>query len=225
MTVDVKRTWYHACICKWIRGLPIVFIAHHSIENYDEDVVIIDIIAIDQDALLVTIVLTIPQFLAIDKASNKLTLLPTPAINCNFLDAINRIKGVSINHLPPPANGEDAIVVYQTNQEEIQDVEMMNNLAVVEEDATVREQTTQCQLTIHTYIDSIVIITPLKEFHAQLKRNSETKRIKSAFTSARLTDTAKRVSNIIGRKPLSQQPVLVAIWINSLALRLIALSA
>ena len=32
--------------------------------------------------------------------------------------------------------------------------------------------------------------------------------IKNAFTSVGLTDTAKRVANIIGRKPPAQQPVL-----------------
>ena len=51
-------------------------------------------------------------------------------------------------------------------------------------------------------------VTPLKEFHAQLKRNSKTKRITAAFTSAGLTDTAKRVTNIIGRKLPAQHPVL-----------------
>ena len=62
MTVDAMKTQYHASICKWIRGLATVFIAQHGIENYDEDVAVMDIIAINQDAFLVPIRLTIPSF-------------------------------------------------------------------------------------------------------------------------------------------------------------------
>jgi hypothetical protein len=56
-------------------------------ENYNKDGVVMDIIAINQDALLVPEGLTIPQFLVVYKITNKLPLLPTPTINCNFLNA------------------------------------------------------------------------------------------------------------------------------------------
>ena len=57
-----------------------------------------------------------------------------------------------------------------------------------EEEIAIGGQATLCQIIVKTYVDSIA--TPLEEFHAQLKRNSKTKRIKTAFTSAGLTDTA-----------------------------------
>ena len=78
MTVDAMKTWYHASICKWIRGLATVFIAQHGIENYDEDIAVMDIITNNQDDLLVPVGLTVPQFLALSKATHKLPLLPNP---------------------------------------------------------------------------------------------------------------------------------------------------
>ena len=172
-------------------------------KNYNKDDVVKDIIAINQDALLVPVGLTIPQFLAVYKTTTKLSLLPTPTVNCNFQDAIDRINGESSNPPPsPPANGEDALVIYKPSQEEIQDKEMINVLTIVEEEVAIGGQATLCRLITKTYIYSIV--TPLEKFHAQLKRNAETKRIKAVFTSAGLTDTAECVANIICRKPPAQ---------------------
>jgi hypothetical protein len=202
------RTLYHASICEWIRGLVTVFIAQQGIENYNGDVTIMDIIAINQDALLVPLGLTIPQFLVVYKSSNKLPLLPTPTVKCNFQNYIEKINGEST--IPPPLPNEDenenVIVVHNANQEQLEDKEMVNALEEVEQEVAIGGHTTLYQLIMKTYVDSIV--TPLEEFHAQLKRNSEVKRIKNAFNSAGLTDTAERVANIIGREPPSQQPVL-----------------
>ena len=77
-----------------------------------------DIITVNQDDLLVPVGLTIPHFLAIYKAANKLPLLPNPTVHCDFQNAIDRINGVS--NAPPPLpddndNGVDAIVVYNPN--------------------------------------------------------------------------------------------------------------
>ena len=47
MTVNAMKTWYHASICKWIRGLATVFIAQQGIKNYNGDVEIMDIITIN----------------------------------------------------------------------------------------------------------------------------------------------------------------------------------
>ena len=207
MTVDAMRTRYHASICKWIRGIATVFIAQQGIENYNGDAAIMDIIAIDQDTLLVPLGLTIPQFLSVYKTSNKLPLLPTPTVNCTFQNVIDQINGASINPPPLPNEDENVIVVYNQNQnQQDQDEEMVNALDEVEQQVAIGGRTIVYQLIKKVYIDSIV--TPLEEFHAQLKRNAEVKRIKNAFTSAGLTDTAERVAEIIGREPPAQQPVL-----------------
>ena len=87
------KTQYHTSICKWIRGLATVFIAQQGIKNYNGDVAIMDIIAINQDALLVPVGLTIPQFLAVYKLSTKLTFLPTPTVHSNFQNAVEQING------------------------------------------------------------------------------------------------------------------------------------
>ena len=207
MTADAMKTQYHASICKWIRGLAAVFIAQQGIENYNGDVAIMDIIAINWESLLVTVGLTIPQFLAVYKMSNKLPFLPTPTVICNFQSAIDSINGVSI--LPPlPKDRKDSIIVHNhnPNQKEIQDEEMVNALTQVEEEVAIGGPTTLCQLITKVYIDSIV--TPLKEFYAQLKRNAKTKWIKAAFTSAGIMDTANRVASIMGHKPPAHQPFL-----------------
>jgi hypothetical protein len=106
MTVDGMKTRYHASICKWIRGIATVFIAQQGIKNYNEDAAIMDIIAIDQDALLVPFGLTIPQFLSVYKTSNKLPLLPTPSVQCNFQNVIDQINGDSTK-VPPLTNKEE----------------------------------------------------------------------------------------------------------------------
>jgi hypothetical protein len=80
MTIDAMKTRYHASIFKWIRRLATVFIAQQGFKNYNGDVAIMDLIAIDQGALLVPIGLIIPQFLFVYKTSCKLPLLPTPCV-------------------------------------------------------------------------------------------------------------------------------------------------
>ena len=161
MTVDAMKTWYHASICKWIRGIATVFIAQQSIENYNGDAAIMDIIAIDQDVLLVPLGLTIPQFfLFVYKTSNKLPLLPTPTVNCTFQNVINQINGASINPPPLPNKDDNVIAVYNPNQEQLQDKEMVNALDKVEQKVAIGGRTILYQLINKIYIDSI--ITPSK---------------------------------------------------------------
>ena len=91
-----------------------------------------DISATNQDNLIVIIGLTIPQFLAVYKASNKLPFLPTPTVHCNFQNTIEQINREAYNPSPLPDNREDVIVVYNPNQEDIQDKEMVNALAGID---------------------------------------------------------------------------------------------
>ena len=51
-------------------------------------------------------------------------------------------------------------------------------------------------------------IEPIEKFHLQRKENDETKRIKAAFTSPRLTEAAQRIATVIANEPPAQMPVL-----------------
>jgi len=82
----------------------------------NRDIEIMDIIAINQDTLLVPLRLTIPQFLFVYKTSNKLPLLPTPSVQCNFQNVIDQINGDSTK-LPHLTNKEENLIVsYNPNQ-------------------------------------------------------------------------------------------------------------
>ncbi len=200
ITVGAKKARYHACICKWIRGLAKVSLAQQGILNYNEDVVVMDLLDRDRDALLVPIGMSVARFLAIYKKANKLPYLPPPTVDCDFQHLIDICNGAP----PPPNDGEDVIVVQRA--EENEDEEMVNMVNALLAEETIGGRTTLLDLIQKTYIDSI--ITPLEVFHEQIKKNDEVKRIKAAFTSARLNDTAERVADVIGREPPAQQPVL-----------------
>jgi hypothetical protein len=90
-------------------------IAIDRIKNYNGDVAIMDLIAIDQGALLVPIGLTIPQFLFVYKTSCKLPLLPTPTVQCTFQNVIDQINGASIKPPPLPNKDDNVIVAYNPN--------------------------------------------------------------------------------------------------------------
>ena len=53
MNVEAKRSRYNAAICKWIWGLAQAFIVQQNIYNYNEDVAVLDLIAGNQDDILV----------------------------------------------------------------------------------------------------------------------------------------------------------------------------
>ncbi len=72
MNVKAKRERYRATICKWICWLAQAFIAQHGINNYNEDVAVMDLIASAPDDILVPLGITLPNFLAAYKVANQL---------------------------------------------------------------------------------------------------------------------------------------------------------
>jgi hypothetical protein len=70
MNVEAKRERYRASICKWIHGLAQAFIPQHGINNYNEDVAVMDLIASALDNILVPLGITLPKFLAAYKEAN-----------------------------------------------------------------------------------------------------------------------------------------------------------
>jgi hypothetical protein len=87
MNVEAKRTRYYAAICKWIRGLAQAFIAQQNIYNYNEDAAVLDLLAGNQEDILVSLGIPLNKFLAAYKTANNLQGIPTPTINFNFQDA------------------------------------------------------------------------------------------------------------------------------------------
>ncbi len=72
MNVKANRERYCAAICKWIGGLAQAFIAQHGINNYNEDVTAMVLIASTPEDILVPLGITLPKFLAAYKAANQL---------------------------------------------------------------------------------------------------------------------------------------------------------
>ena len=72
LNVEAKRTRFHFAICKWMRGLAAAFIAQTGVTNYNEDVAIMDLIAVHQDDVLASLAIPLPKFLAAYKAANNL---------------------------------------------------------------------------------------------------------------------------------------------------------
>ncbi len=94
MNVKAKRERYRATICKWIHGLAQAFIMQHGINNYNEDVAVMDLIASAPDDILVPLGITLPKFLAAYKAANQLQGgIPTPTVDFNFQNELNHING------------------------------------------------------------------------------------------------------------------------------------
>jgi hypothetical protein len=93
LNVEAKKIRYFTAVCKWIRGLAQVFIAQKNIRNYSEDVAVLDLIASNQDKVLASLGIPLPNFLAAYKAANNLQGIPTPTINFNFQEELNRANG------------------------------------------------------------------------------------------------------------------------------------
>jgi hypothetical protein len=74
------------------------------------------------------------------------------------------------------------------------------------ESAAIGGRATICRLIFDAIVKGT--IEPIRKFHAQLKENDETKRIKAAFTLPRLNEAAKRVAFVIANEPPAQMPVL-----------------
>jgi hypothetical protein len=90
MNVKAKKTRYYTAICKWILGLAQAFITQQNIYKYNEDVPVLDLIAGNQDDILVLLRIPLHNFLL-----NNLQGLPTPTINFNFQHQLDRINGTA----------------------------------------------------------------------------------------------------------------------------------
>ena len=63
LNFEAKKRRYNTAICKWIRGLAEVFIVQQNIYNYNEDVAVLDLIAGNQDDILVSLGIPLNKFL------------------------------------------------------------------------------------------------------------------------------------------------------------------
>ncbi len=95
MNVKAKQTIYYATICKLVWGLDQAFIVQHKIYNFNKDVAVLDLIADNQDNILVLLGIPFPKFLAAYKVAHNLQGIPTPTINFNFQDKLDRINGTA----------------------------------------------------------------------------------------------------------------------------------
>jgi hypothetical protein len=69
------------------------FIVQEGIPNYNEDVAVMDLLALSQDKNLALLAIPLQHFLAAYKvATNLLGEIPTPTVTCNFIDEINCIN-------------------------------------------------------------------------------------------------------------------------------------
>jgi hypothetical protein len=215
MNVEAKRKRYRAAICKWIRGLAQAFIAQHGINNYNEDVAVMDLIASAPDDILVPLGITLPNFLAAYKAANQLQGgIPTPTVNFNFQNELNRINGTpqlaieaqpaTVTHL---ATGDNNVNCSETlfNEENDLEQEMIDATNAVET-AAIGGRAAICHLICGAIFKGT--IEPIQNFHLQHKEDDETKWIKAAFTLPCLNKAAQRVATIIANEPPAQMPVL-----------------
>ena len=219
MNVEAKRTRYYAAICKWIRGLAQAFIAQQNIYNYNEDVAVLDLIAGNQDDILVSLGIPLNKFLAAYKTANNLQGIPTPTINFNFQEELDRINGtVPLEaEAATPANATAAAAAAaaaagaagaeenQDDDNEEEEQEMIDATNAVET-ATIGGRAAVCR-QIYEAIQKGTI-EPIRKFHLQRNENEETKRIKAAFTLPRLNEAAQRVATVIANEPPAQMPVL-----------------
>lgn len=67
----------------------------HKIYNFNKDVAVLDLIADNQDNILVLLGIPFPKFLAAYKVAHNLQGIPTPTINFNFQDKLDRINGTA----------------------------------------------------------------------------------------------------------------------------------
>jgi hypothetical protein len=216
MNVEAKRERYRAAICKWICGLAQAFIAQHGINNFNEDgVAVMDLIASAPDDILVPLGINLPKFLAAYKAANQLPGgVPTPPINFNFQNELNRINGtpqLAIEAQPAIvtqlATGDNNVNRTETlfDKENNLEQEMMDATNAVET-AAIGGRAAICRL-IHGAIFKGTI-EPIKKCHLQRKENDKTKRIKAAFTLPHLNEAAQCIATVIANEPPAQMPVL-----------------
>ena len=112
ITVDAKKTKFHAAICKWIRLVAKTFIVQHDIRGYNEDVAIVDLLMMKRDDLLCPLGLNLKEFLLIYKDANKLQAIPSPTSDHNIQFVFDAVNGVPPNNQPQQqllllANGKE----------------------------------------------------------------------------------------------------------------------
>jgi hypothetical protein len=215
MNVEAKRERYCAAICKWIRGLAQAFIVQHGINNYNEDVAVIDLIASAPDNILVPLGITLLKYLAAYKVANQLQGgIPTPTVNFNFQNELNRINGTpqlaieaqpaTVIHL---ATGDNNVNRTETlfDKENNLEQEMMDATNAVET-AAIGGRAATCRLIRGAIFKGT--IKTIQKFHLQCKENDKTKQIKAAFTLPCLNKAAQHVGTIIANEPPAQMPVL-----------------
>jgi hypothetical protein len=195
---------------------------------------VLDLIASNQDEILASLGIPLPNFLAAYKGANNLQGIPTPTINFNFQEELNHANGTpnlgeEETPIPPdgtPARGDSPaqqvtrptpgygalVVLLGGNQPESQindnkeyKQEMVDATNAVES-AAIGGRATICRLIFDAIVKGT--IEPICKFHAQRKENDEIKRIKAAFTLPRLNEAAKRVAFVITNEPPAQMPVL-----------------
>jgi hypothetical protein len=184
---------------------------------------VLDLIAANQDDILVSLEIPLPKFLAAYKVAHNLQGILTPTINFNFQDELDQINGTTplgAEATPPgtpPAPGAPftpgdraLIVITGSNHSESQDdkeeeQEMINATNIVKT-AAIGGRAAVSRLIY----DAIFKGTnePIQKFHLQRKENKETKQIKATFTLPCLNEAAQRVATVIANEPPPQMPVL-----------------
>jgi hypothetical protein len=215
MNVEAKRERYRATICKWIRGLAQAFIVQHGINNYNEDVTLMDLIASAPDDILVPLRITHPKLLAAYKAANKLQGgIPTPTVDFNFQNELNHVNGTpqlaieaqpaTVTHLATSDNNVNRTKTLFDKENNLEQ-EMMDATNAVET-AAIGGRVAICRLILGAIFKGT--IKPIQKFHLQRKENDKTKWIQAAFTLPRLNEAAQRVATAIANEPPAQMPVL-----------------
>ncbi len=174
-----------------------------------------DLIASTPDDILVPLGITLPNFLAAYKAANQLQGgIPTPTVDFNFQNELNRINGTpqlaiedqptTVTHL---ATGKNNLNLTETlfDEENNLEQEMMDASTAVET-AAIGGRAAICRLIRCAFFKGT--IEPIQKIHLQRKENDKTKWIKAAFTLPCLNKAAQRVATIIVNEPPAQMPVL-----------------
>jgi hypothetical protein len=230
MNVEAKRSRYNATICKWIQRHVQAFIGQQNLYNYNKDVAMLDLIAGNQDDILVLLGIPLPKILAAYKVVHNLQGIPTPTIDFNLQDKLDQINGTAPlgaeegpsiappatggpptqDPSPAPGDGELVVVIgdYQqpTNQDDEEEEQMMVDLTNAVETAAIGGRATVCRLIYNAVFKGT--IESIWKFHSQCKENKETKQIKAAFTFPRLNQAAQLVAAVNAKKPPAQIPVL-----------------
>ena len=207
LNLEAKKTRYNTAICKLIRGLTQVFIAQHNIYNYNKDVAVLDLIAGNQDNILVSIGIPLNKFLAAYKATHNLQRIPTPTINFNFHDELDQINGTppleeeAAPHTDAADNANQALAVVMYNNDlgsqddnDEEEQEMVDATNAVKT-AAVGERVAICRQIYDAFMNGTV--EPICKFHLQRNENEVTKRIKASFTLPRLNEATQHVASVI----------------------------